>query len=450
MKPEGKLLVVDDNKAILSALRLLMSSYFEEVVLLSSPNTIISTIKKHNIDVILLDMNFTASINSGNEGLYWLEEIKKLNKNIPVVVFTAYADIELAVEAIKRGASDFIVKPWDNTKLISTLQKVYKDRRAVRNNHTIVGSKQMYWGETPRMLRLRETIEKVAVTDANILITGENGTGKEVLTKELCALSMRSQQPLITVDMGAITETLFESELFGHAKGSFTGATGDRVGKFEAANGGTLFLDEIANLPYHLQAKLLTVLQSKTVVRVGSNTPIGVDVRLVCATNQNLEKMVAEGKFREDLFYRINTIQIELPSLRNRQDDIIPLANRFLRDYANRYQKPINDFGEKATKALTAHLWAGNIRELQHTIEKAVILCEGSKIEYPDLLLKAATEKSQAEENGDSSQIITLEKLERQTIKLAIERNAGNMSSVAQDLGVTRQTLYNKIKRYKL
>ncbi|MFR9619567.1 MAG: sigma-54 dependent transcriptional regulator [Rikenellaceae bacterium] len=438
MEKMGTLLVVDDNKAILSALRLLMSNHFERVITTQTPNSIPSTLAKESVDIVLLDMNFTASINSGNEGLYWTDEIKKLRKDLPVVVFTAYADIELAVEAIKRGASDFVVKPWDNRTLISTLQEAYKGRckRADRTDNSI------YWGETPTMQSLKRTIEKVAITDATILITGENGTGKELLAKEIHRLSPRKDGVLITVDMGAITETLFESELFGHTKGSFTGAVGDRKGKFEAANGGTLFLDEIANLSYPLQAKLLSVLQSKKVVKVGSNTPIDVDVRLICATNRDLYQMVADGLFREDLFYRINTIQSHLPALRERIEDITPLAERFLKLYCEKYQKRIKGVEKVAAQTLQQHSWAGNIRELQHTIEKGVILCDGEYITKRDLMLRAAPQTTQ--ESG------TLESVERQAIKSAIDRLSGNMSAVAQELGITRQTLYNKIKRYKL
>lgn len=444
MKRKGTLLVVDDNRAILSAVKLLMEGYFERVVTLSSPNSLISTIRAESADVVLLDMNFSAAVNTGNEGLYWLAEIKKTFKELPVVVFTAYADIELAVEAIKRGAANFVVKPWDNDKLIDTLTEAYKPKKKLQKA-TTVSPAAMYWGESLPMQRLRDTIEKVAATDANILITGENGTGKEVLASEVHKNSLRNSMPLVTVDMGAITETLFESELFGHVKGSFTGAVSDRIGKFEAASGGTIFLDEIANLPYHLQAKLLTVLQSKKVVRVGSNTPIDIDVRLICATNQDLEKMVVEGKFREDLFYRINTIQTKIPSLRERKDDIIPLSERFLKSYSIKYQKQISEFTEDAKTALVAHPWSGNIRELLHTIEKAVIFCDRDKIEPQDLLLKKSEPST-----PPTTEAVTLEHLERQTIEAAINRNEGNMSAVASELGITRQTLYNKIKKYKL
>ncbi|MFI3320933.1 MAG: sigma-54 dependent transcriptional regulator [Rikenellaceae bacterium] len=448
MKPKGTLLIVDDNKSILSAVKLLMSPHFEKIIVTATPNSIATTLRKEEVSLVLLDMNFTASINSGNEGLYWLEEIKKIDKSLPVVVFTAYADIELAVEAIKRGAADFVVKPWDNAKLIDTLTKAAISKKGEKKATSSQSKSPMYWGNSQAMRQLKETIEKVAVTDVNILITGENGTGKEVLAKEIHSNSNRAKMPLITVDMGAIAETLFESELFGHTKGSFTGATCDRAGKFEAANGGTIFLDEIANLPYHLQAKLLTVLQSKKVVKVGSNSPTDIDVRLICATNRDLEEMVADGKFREDLFYRINTIQTKIAALRERKEDILPLAERFLDMYKTKYQKQIEGFTPNATEALISHSWAGNIRELQHTIEKAVILCDSDTIKQGDLLLKSTNLATATSKN--STPIDTLENIERQTIEAAIIRNEGNMSAVASELAITRQTLYNKIKKYKL
>ncbi len=448
MKKQGTVLVVDDNVSILSALDILLSRYFEKVITKSSPNSIDIILKEHSIDVILLDMNFSAKINTGNEGLFWLDKIKKKNPDIQVVVFTAYADIDLAVDAIKRGASDFVVKPWDNDKLIAALQNAYNLRRSKREvkqlieiKNELLGDKRMYWGQSKLMKHLQKTINKVSATDANILITGENGTGKEMLAKEIHLLSQRSNELMITVDMGAITETLFESELFGHVKGAFTDAHADRAGKFEVANGGTLFLDEIANLPYHLQAKLLTAIQSKRIVRVGSNVPIDIDVRLICATNRNLEEMVENGTFREDLFYRINTIQTQLPSLRERKEDIIPLSEMFLREYSDKYNKRIIGIELKAREALLEYAWQGNIRELQHTIEKAVIMCDSSEIDMGALLLKRSKDKSVCD-----SEATTLEELERRTISSSMLRNEGNMSVVAQELGVTRQTLYNKIK----
>ena len=452
MAKEGSLLVVDDNKAILSTLSILLSRYFKKVITISSPNLIDSSLSDNHIDVVLLDMNFISKINSGNEGLFWLEHIKKRNKEIQVVVFTAYADIDLAVEAIKRGATDFVVKPWDNDKLVTVLKSAYNIRKSTKEvkhlkeiKQELLAESQMHWGTSKIMNSLLKMIQKVAKTDANILITGENGTGKEMLALEIHRLSSRKTELLVSVDMGAITESLFESELFGHVKGAFTDAINDRVGKFEVAQGGTLFLDEIGNLPHHLQAKLLTALQSNRVVKVGSNTPVDIDTRLIFATNRHLDQMVKDGTFREDLLYRINTIHIELPPLRQRKEDIMPLANLFLDKYTRKYNKEISGFEESAQKAMLDYLWKGNIRELQHTIEKAVIMCDSKLIDIESLHIKTPTAQTPI-----PNTVTTLEEIEQATIMSAIDRHSGNMSTVALELGVTRQTLYNKIKKYRL
>ncbi|MDD2436012.1 MAG: sigma-54 dependent transcriptional regulator, partial [Massilibacteroides sp.] len=391
--------------------------------------------------------NFKAGVNNGNEGLFWLAEIRKIEASIPIVLFTAYADIDLAVKGIKEGAADFIVKPWDNERLIQTLLKVAslgkKDNRQNKEKNNNSASPRMIWGESRAMLDLRILIEKVAVTDANILITGENGTGKEMLAREIHALSKRRKNIMIPVDMGAITETLFESELFGHAKGAFTDANTDRPGKFEAANGGSLFLDEIGNLPYHLQAKLLTVIQSRSVVRVGSNQPIPVDLRLICATNRDLEEMVDKGLFREDLLYRINTIHVRIPSLRERKEDILPLATVFLSKYCSIYGKPEMKLSREAENKLKQHPWFGNIRELEHTMEKAVIINDENILDEIAIDLNKNKNKAQKETT-------TLEEMEYKMIKETIDKFEGNLSLVAQQLGISRQTLYNKIKRYEL
>lgn len=448
---QGKLLIVDDNKSILIALKLLLSSYFETVTTLNSPNNLLSTLREENFDVVLLDMNFSAGVNNGNEGLYWLEQLRNAAPYVQVVLFTAYADIDLAVKGIKAGAADFVVKPWDNAKLIATLQSVYRlsrSRREVKRLQEIKREFQaepraMYWGESRAMNDLRQLIEKVARTDANILITGENGTGKEMLAREIHRLSPRRDEALMCVDMGAITETLFESELFGHVKGAFTDARTDRAGKFEAASGGTLFLDEIGNLTYALQSKLLTVIQNRKVVRVGSNTPLPVDIRLICATNRNLQQMVTEGSFREDLLYRINTIHVEIPPLRERPEDIEPLARMFWECYAAKYGKKIDRLSDKALLKLQEYPWYGNIRELQHAVERAVILCEGETLADSDFLLSTPTENT-------PENISTLEDMEINLIRRTIELTDGNLSQVASRLGITRQTLYNKIKKYGL
>ena len=376
MTKQGTILVVDDNKGILTAVQMLLGTCFEKVITISTPNKIKATLHDENIDVVLLDMNFSAGINTGNEGLFWLSEIKKEDASIQVVLFTAYADIDLAVRGIKEGAADFVVKPWDNAKLLETLKTAYNIRTANHKGISIVTDKLvvskesgMFWGESNAMQQLRSLIEKVARTDANILVTGENGTGKEMLAREIHILSNRKKETLVPVDMGAITETLFESELFGHVKGAFTDARADRPGKFEVANKGTLFLDEIGNLSYHLQAKLLTALQRRSIVRVGSNTPIPVNIRLICATNRDLQEMVQKGDFREDLLYRINTIHVEIPPLRERPEDIVPLTEIFLSKYTKIYGKTAMCLSLDAKEKLKAQPWFGNIRELEHTIE---------------------------------------------------------------------------------
>ena len=447
MKKSGTILVVDDNKAILTAVEMLLKQIFQQVICISTPNRIKNTLQENAVDVVLLDMNFRAGINTGNEGLFWLTEIKKIDPTIQVVLFTAYADIDLAVRGMKEGASDFIVKPWDNERLIETLTTAYELRQKGEQpkEQTVTVSKEsgMYWGESKAMQQLRKLVEKVAVTDANILITGENGTGKEMLAREIHLLSARKKAPLVTVDMGAITETLFESELFGHVKGAFTDARADRPGKFEAAEKGSLFLDEIGNLSYHLQAKLLTALQRRSIIRVGSNQPIPVDIRLICATNRDLPQMVQQEQFREDLLYRINTIHIEIPSLRDRKEDIAELATIFLAKYCQRYNKPTMSLTEKAKEKLAEQPWYGNIRELEHTIEKAVIIAEGDTLDVADFTFPRAKEP-------ELQPATTLEDMEYNMIRQAMDKHKGNLSMVATQLGISRQTLYNKIKRYGL
>ena len=451
MTKQGTILVVDDNKGILTAVQMLLGTYFEKVITISTPNKIKATLHDENIDVVLLDMNFSAGINTGNEGLFWLSEIKKEDASIQVVLFTAYADIDLAVRGIKEGAADFVVKPWDNAKLLETLKTAYNIRTANRKGMSIatdklVVSKEsgMFWGESNAMQQLRSLIEKVARTDANILVTGENGTGKEMLAREIHLLSNRKKETLVPVDMGAITETLFESELFGHVKGAFTDARADRPGKFEVANKGTLFLDEIGNLSYHLQAKLLTALQRRSIVRVGSNTPIPVNIRLICATNRDLQEMVQKGDFREDLLYRINTIHVEIPPLRERPEDIVPLTEIFLSKYTKIYGKTAMCLSLDAKEKLKAQPWFGNIRELEHTIEKAVIIAERSVLDGNDFDFPRAKKKPVTKE------ATTLEEMEYNMIKNAMDKYSGNLSLVASQLGISRQTLYNKIKRYEL
>lgn len=457
MTKQGTILIVDDNKSVLTALEMLLAGIFKKVITISNPNRILSTLEGENVDVLLLDMNFSAGINTGNEGIFWLGEVRKNFKDLPVVLFTAYADIELAVKAVKEGATDFVVKPWDNAKLVATLLSAYRlkesrsEVKQLREKETVLKKQlntdnELVWGNSPVMLQLRMLVRKVAATDANVLITGENGTGKEMIARELHAHSNRKGEVMITVDMGAITETLFESELFGSVKGAFTDAKEDRAGKFEAANKGTLFLDEIGNLSYALQSKLLAAIQNRRITRVGSNKPIDTDIRLICATNSNLQQMVGQGTFREDLLYRINTIHLEIPPLRKRGNDILLLADFFLKKYSVKYQKPDIRFSPQTRKQFLEYQWPGNVRELQHSIEKAVIMCDNNFLFPEDFFFKSSPHPVLP--NDDTLQ--TLEDMEREMIIQAIERHSGNISAVASQLGITRQTLYNKMKKFGL
>ena len=450
----GCLLIVDDNKNVLSALRILLDNYFEQVILLSSPNTLIYTLREKNPDIVLLDMNFSAGINTGNEGLYWLSEIKKVDSEIPVVLFTAYADFELEVKALNLGATDFVVKPWDNTKLLATLQAAYelriskKEVKKLREKQSVLNQEQnkddICWGQSGQMKNLLSLIDKVARTDANILITGENGTGKELIAKKIHYSSLRANETLINLDIGSITESLFESELFGHVKGAFTDARTDRAGKFEAADKGTLFLDEIGNLSYSLQAKLLTALQSRQIVRVGGNKSIPVDIRLISATNKDLFQSVHEGEFREDLLYRINTIHIEVPPLRERSEDIKLLAEFFLDKFSKKYNKPDMVLSDKAIKKLENYSWPGNVRELQHAIEKAVILSDSNILEDYDFHTRRADDRNSVIDS------ITIEEMEKILIEKSLKKHNKNISIVADELGITRPTLYSKMKKYEI
>jgi DNA-binding NtrC family response regulator len=449
---KGNILVIDDNKSILSALEILLSPEFHEVTLLSNPNLILSELGKKDYNLVILDMNFKAGVNTGNEGVYWLERIKEVKPDISVVMITAYGDINVAVKALKSGASDFILKPWDNEKLLATLKlaiqlnisktevKHLKERESELKKE-INREQRFIIGSSPKLLAVLNMVRKVARTDANVLITGENGTGKELIAQEIHRLSNRSKEMLVSVDMGAISETLFESELFGHVKGAFTDARDNRQGKFEFANKGSLFLDEIGNLSFHLQAKLLAVIANRQFSRIGSNQLIPTDIRLICATNRNLEAMVHDGLFREDLLYRINTIQIELPPLRERGNDIVILADFFLKKYSYKYNKPGLRINHLAQEKLLKYSWPGNIRELQHTIEKSVILSETSIIKPEDLYLKSTGSVI----TGNS--FSTLEEMEKQMIQQALDKNNGNFTAAAEQLGITRQTLYNRFKK---
>ena len=444
----GKILVVDDNQGIRRTLEILLPVHFEQVKTIPSPATLVTSLEQFRPDVVLLDMNFNTSINTGNEGLYWAGEIKKMVPDVEVVLFTAYADIALAVEGMKRGAFDFIVKPWDNDKLIEVLtaarDKARKAmKRDVRTAQSPADGNAMFWGGSKSMAAILRTVEKIAPTDATVLITGENGTGKDVLAREIHSRSLRSRKQMVAVDAGAITETLFESELFGHVKGAFTDAHTDHVGKFEQADGGTLFLDEIGNIPLHLQAKLLRVLQNRSVVRVGGTQAIPVNIRLICATNMDLEQLVREGRFREDLYYRINTVHIALPPLRERKEDIAPLAQMFLERFAQKYHRPLTGLTPDAAAMLTENRSSGNIRELGNCIEKAVILSEGNVLTANDIQLEAARPAGKTIKAASEAE-------EERLVREAMERTDGNISAAAKMLGVSRPTLYAKLKKYGL
>ena len=387
MSKQGTIIVIDDNKGVLSAVKLLLKNHFEHIVTLPSPITLPAALREENAQVVLLDMNFSSGLNTGNEGLYWLHEIKKIHPSLPVVLFTAYADIDLAVRGIKEGATDFIVKPWDNARLIETLLSACRNSSKNKKRAEIPKTvSSMYWGESNAMKQLRTLIEKVAQTDANILITGENGTGKEMLAREIHALSNRYRRDMITVDMGAITESLFESELFGHERGAFTSAIKQRKGKFEQASGGTLFMDEIGDMSLAAQAKVLRALQERKISRVGSDKDVDVDVRIIAATNKNLREEIKKGNFREDLFHRIGVILIKVPPLREHSEDIPLLVDHFIDMICEEYDMPRKPMDKKAVEMLRQMPWTGNIRELRNVIERLVVL-SGTKITPNDVEL---------------------------------------------------------------
>lgn len=438
MKP-NTILIVDDNKGILTSLELLLEGHFDRIITLSNPNQIPATLQTASVDLVILDMNFTAEKTTGNEGLYWLKTIHTFNPNIPVIMLTAYGDIDLAVTAIKQQAADFIQKPWDNDLLLSKVKAIIKERK---EKTTSPVASEMLIGKSAAMKKLMQTVEKVAPTTANILITGENGTGKDLLAQTIHKKSNRQKFPLVCVDMGAISESLFESELFGHEKGAFTDAYQQRYGKFEAANKGTLFMDEIGNLNLQQQTKLLRALQNRTITRIGSNTPVSIDVRIIAATNTDLEKRVIEGTFREDLLYRLNTIHLEIPPLRERKEDIPLFVHYFLHRFNQQYHKQCSIHNDQIEK-LTNYSWPGNIRQLQHLLEKAVILADSER-----LILPEAENEAQWKPATDEIPVPPLEEVEKQAILTAFKQNQGNIRATADQLKVSRQTLYNKLKRF--
>jgi DNA-binding NtrC family response regulator len=455
MIKKNKILVVDDDKQVLKTLEFLLETEYEQVTTINSPNLIPSELRSEKFDVILLDMNFTKGQDTGNEGFYWLNRILKSDPDAIVILITAYGDVEIAVRAIQEGATDFILKPFDNNKLLATINTAIKLRlskvqvKKLKKTQAVITkdlekTHLLIKGTSPVMEKVYSTIKKVAKTDANILILGENGTGKEVIEREFHRLSSRLNEAFIHIDLGSISDNLFESELFGHKKGAYTDAKEDRIGRFEIASGGTLFLDEIGNIPLPLQAKLLTTIQNKEVVPIGSNTITNIDIRIISATNKSIETMIQENLFREDLYYRINTIVIEIPPLRERDDDIILFAENFLALFSKKYEKQNLKFDKNAYSQLINYNWPGNVRELQHTIEKAVIMCESDIIGPSDLMLKPQSL------NLINNEPQKLDDIEKKAIIKALNNNNGVLTFAAKELGIARQTMYNKMKKYGL
>ena len=454
MKNGGKILIIDDNRELLIALRICLSPHFQVVDTLHDPNRVQSVLEKNSYDLVLLDMNFSPGQTTGNEGFYWMKRIKEIDNSIGIVFITAYGDVSLAVRSVREGATDFILKSWDEGKILSTIlsaienieskRKIYRLTAKGRQISDDLDTKYRFHpGKSDAILEVMKMVERVAVTDANILILGENGTGKELIAREIHRLSKRSHDIFVKVDLGAITESLFESELFGYRKGAFTDAKQDKPGRLEVASGGTLFLDEIGNLSIAMQAKLLSVLQNREVTRLGDVRPTPIDVRVVSATNRDIRTEVDNQSFREDLFYRLNTIIIELPPLRERREDILFLAETFLGELNGEYSKTLR-FSDAAAKYLSEHSWPGNIRELRHIVEKGVILASGSRIERSDL------EYGNSKSSLKMEETLNLERNEINIINKALRKFNGNISRTAHELGINRSTLYEKMKRYEI
>jgi DNA-binding NtrC family response regulator len=447
----ASILVIDDDQDVLTAVRLLLKTEVKNVITEKNPQNLRWLLSKDTYDVILLDMNFTSSINTGNEGLFWLTEIKKLKSDTSVIMITAYGDIDLAVRSLKEGAADFVIKPWHNEKLLSTIKEALRKKEskstAIDHNEpdSVIGKELI--GESDVMQEIFLKIDKIAPTDANILILGENGTGKDLIAKAIHQKSMRADKAFVKVDVGALTESLFESELFGHKKGAFTDAREDRIGRFEMANGSTLFLDEIGNISLHQQAKLLSVLQNRQISRIGSNEIISIDIRLICATNVSLSELANENRFRKDLIYRINTVEIMMPPLRKRDDDIILLAKHFAKLYSNKYMKPSPEFDKKAVEKLLSYNYPGNVRELQYTIERAVIMADENVLQTKDLIFSPLETPSIS--NNEPAEL-KLSAIEKNTILKVIEKHNGNITKAAKELGLTRTALYRRLSKYDI
>jgi two-component system, NtrC family, response regulator HydG len=448
---KASILIVDDDADVLTAVRLLLRPQVREIVTEKNPEQIPTLLKQQAFDVVLLDMNFKSSIHTGNEGLYWLQKIKELRPDVAVIMITAYGDIDLAIRSLKEGAFDFVVKPWHNEKLLSTISNAVSQKvngsKATSTSASIASNGSDLLGESDVMQDIKLKIKKIAPTDANILILGENGTGKELVAKAIHAQSLRAAKPFVKVDVGALTDSLFESELFGHKKGAFTDAREDRAGRFEAAQGGTIFLDEIGNISLHQQSKLLSVLQNRQVIRVGANEPVDIDVRLLCATNVPLSELANESRFRKDLVYRINTVEILIPPLRKRGHDIVLLATHFAKVYADKYMKPVPELSKAAQDKLLHYHFPGNVRELQYAIERAVIMADGPVLDAADILFSPieTAPEAHALEHGTN-----LEELEKSTINKVLQLHRGNLTRTAKELGITRTALYRRMNKYGL
>ncbi len=457
-KLEARILIVDDDQDVLLAAKLFLKQHISIVHTETNPENIPDLLRNESYDLILLDMNFSPDATSGKEGFHWMNKILEIDPTSVVILITGYGDIELAVQGIKEGATNFLLKPWENKKLLATItttlqlrqSKVELEDLRTKQKVLIADSDQAYSnliGQAPSMQKVLNTVQKVAITDANVLILGENGTGKELIARAIHRASNRKDEVFISVDLGAISESLFESELFGFKKGAFTDAKEDRAGRFEAANKGTIFLDEIGNLSFALQSKLLSVLQNRKVVRLGTNKEIPIDVRLICATNMPLYQMVNESKFRQDLLYRINTVEIQIPPLRERVEDITLLVDHFLNDYCKKYKMPQKRLNQSTLTRLEKHTWPGNIRELQHAVERAVIMSESNMLEPHDFFI------SQMDENRNTDTIpsnMNLEETEKMLIRKVIDKHGGNISKAAKELGLTRASLYRRIEKYGL
>ncbi len=446
----ANILVIDDDPDVLTAVKLLLKTEVKNVVTEKTPESIHSLLAETKFDLVLLDMNFNSSINTGNEGIFWLKKIKSLDQNMFVIMITAYGDIDLAVRSLKEGAANFVVKPWHNEKLVETIKETLKGKgKAVLGapsaEASIIGKELI--GDSEVINDIFFKIEKIAPTDANILILGENGTGKDLIAKAIQQHSLRANKPFVKVDVGALTESLFESELFGHKKGAFTGAAEDREGRFESANGGTLFLDEIGNITLQQQSKLLSVLQNRQVTRLGSNVPVNIDIRLICATNLPLTELANENRFRKDLIYRINTVEIMVPPLRKREGDIVLLAKHFAGEYARKYLKPEPTFDVKAIEKLKQYLFPGNVRELQYTMERAVIMLDGEELSAPDLIFSPIESPALPEKEPVD---MNLNAVEKNAILRVIEKHKGNISRAAKELGLTRTALYRRLSKYDI